>query len=232
MRGCSCWSAAMLTELPCGIADKPDRPDLAAVYTRGLTREIATDANARGPPNGRRRWSGCSNHWLRRGLSAIVPSGTMRSAMHSKEVARFRVGCASRSVRERVTQPAIDQPSSRSSFRSTCPGRCSPSLRRAVRKSKPTCPSCRYAGLSRGRHPDLHVLVPAEVARVLHVDGVVFWVSTNGDATPIYLSPADVLEALPGTWHGTTAQAGWGTWLTARRETMTAGALRSRPSSC
>jgi ubiquinone/menaquinone biosynthesis C-methylase UbiE len=64
-------------------------------------------------------------------------------------------------------------------------------------------------------------LFPAEVERVLDVEGVVLWVSTNGDATPIYLSPADVLDALPGTWHGVSAQAGWGTWLTARRDTRT-----------
>jgi SAM-dependent methyltransferase len=63
------------------------------------------------------------------------------------------------------------------------------------------------------------LLFPAEVARVLTVDGVVLWVSTNGDATPIYLSPGEVLAALPGEWQGISAQAGWGTWLTARRRT-------------
>jgi hypothetical protein len=63
-------------------------------------------------------------------------------------------------------------------------------------------------------------LFPAEVTRVLRDDGVLLWVSTNGDATPIYLSPADVLLALPGTWHGVTAHAGWGTWLTASRRSM------------
>jgi hypothetical protein len=56
-----------------------------------------------------------------------------------------------------------------------------------------------------------------EVARVLTDDGVLLWVSTNGDATPIYLSPAEVLRALPGTWEAITSQAGWGTWVTARR---------------
>ena len=61
-------------------------------------------------------------------------------------------------------------------------------------------------------------LFPHEIARVLTDDGVVLWVSTNGDATPIYLSPTEVVDALPGTWHGITAQAGWGTWLTARRQ--------------
>jgi len=60
-------------------------------------------------------------------------------------------------------------------------------------------------------------LFPAETSRVLADDGVLVWVSTNGEETPIYLPPADVLSALPGTWGGTTSEAGWGTWLTARR---------------
>lgn len=60
-------------------------------------------------------------------------------------------------------------------------------------------------------------LFPVEISRVLADDGVLLWVSTNGEQTPIYLPPADVLSALPGTWHGITSQAGWGTWLTARR---------------
>jgi SAM-dependent methyltransferase len=60
-------------------------------------------------------------------------------------------------------------------------------------------------------------LFPTEIARVLADDGVVVWVSTNGEETPIYLPPAEVLRALPGTWDGSTAEAGWGTWLTARR---------------
>ena len=60
-------------------------------------------------------------------------------------------------------------------------------------------------------------LFPAEVARVLADDGVLLWVSTNGDQTPIYLPPSEVLNALPGPWHGITSQAGWGTWLIARR---------------
>jgi SAM-dependent methyltransferase len=60
-------------------------------------------------------------------------------------------------------------------------------------------------------------LFPAEISRVLADDGVLLWVSTNGDQTPIYLPPTDVLDALPGTWDGITSEAGWGTWLTARR---------------
>lgn len=60
-------------------------------------------------------------------------------------------------------------------------------------------------------------LFPDEVVRVLADDGVLLWVSTNGDETPIYLPPSDVVAALPGEWTAVTSQAGWGTWLTARR---------------
>jgi ubiquinone/menaquinone biosynthesis C-methylase UbiE len=60
-------------------------------------------------------------------------------------------------------------------------------------------------------------LFPVEMTRALADDGVLLWVSTNGDETPIYLPPRDVVSALPGEWHAVTAQAGWGTWLTARR---------------
>lgn len=60
-------------------------------------------------------------------------------------------------------------------------------------------------------------LFPSEIDRVLRPDGVVIWVSSLGDATPIYLPPDEVVEALPGDWHGITSDAGWGRWLVARR---------------
>jgi hypothetical protein len=60
-------------------------------------------------------------------------------------------------------------------------------------------------------------LFSVEVSRVLAAEGVLLWVSTNGEHTPIYLSPTDVVSALPGTWEGVTSAAAWGTWLTARR---------------
>lgn len=61
------------------------------------------------------------------------------------------------------------------------------------------------------------LLFPDEVDRVLRADGVVVWVNTLGDQTPIHLPAADVLEALPGEWTGRTADAGSGFWLVARR---------------
>lgn len=61
------------------------------------------------------------------------------------------------------------------------------------------------------------LLFPDEVDRVLGPDGVVVWVNSLGDQTPIHLPPADVLDALPGDWSGTTARAGSGFWLVARR---------------
>ena len=61
------------------------------------------------------------------------------------------------------------------------------------------------------------LLFPHEIDRVLRPGGVVLWVNTLGDQTPIHLPPADVLFALPGQWSGTTARAGTGFWLSARR---------------
>ncbi len=61
------------------------------------------------------------------------------------------------------------------------------------------------------------LLFPTEIDRVLRAHGVVVWINTLGDQTPIHLPPTDVLAALPGSWTGTTAHAGTGFWLTARR---------------
>ncbi len=61
------------------------------------------------------------------------------------------------------------------------------------------------------------LLFPDEVDRVLRPAGAILWVNTTGDQTPIHLPPADVLAALPGRWAGTTARAGTGFWLVARR---------------
>ena len=62
------------------------------------------------------------------------------------------------------------------------------------------------------------LLFPAEVDRVLRPDGAILWVNTLGDQTPIHLPAADVLQALPGSWHGVTARAGTGFWLSASRD--------------
>ena len=61
------------------------------------------------------------------------------------------------------------------------------------------------------------LLFPSEVDRVLAPDGVVVWVNTRGDQTPIHLPPDDVATALPGEWTGVTARAGAGLWATLRR---------------
>ena len=73
-------------------------------------------------------------------------------------------------------------------------------------------------------------LFPVEAARVLAEDGVLLWVSSKWDQTPIYLPPTEVLHALPGTWDGVTCQVGWGTWLTARRTTPSADKSLSVPA--
>lgn len=62
-------------------------------------------------------------------------------------------------------------------------------------------------------------LFPAEVDRVLGPDGVVVWVNSSGDQTPIYLPPDDVVAALPGAWEAVASEAGVGLWCVARRST-------------
>jgi ubiquinone/menaquinone biosynthesis C-methylase UbiE len=60
-------------------------------------------------------------------------------------------------------------------------------------------------------------LFPHEVDRVLASDGIVVWVNSSGDQTPIHLPVSDVAAALPGRWSGVHSAAGAGTWCTLRR---------------
>ena len=61
-------------------------------------------------------------------------------------------------------------------------------------------------------------LFPDEVARVLVPDGVVIWVNSSGECTPIHLPVDDLVKALPGTWDGVTSKAGEGLWSVLRRK--------------
>lgn len=61
------------------------------------------------------------------------------------------------------------------------------------------------------------LLFPREVDRVLAAGGMVLWVNTLGDQTPIHLPPEDVIAALPGEWVGRTASAGTGFWAALAR---------------
>jgi len=67
-------------------------------------------------------------------------------------------------------------------------------------------------------------LFPAEVDRVLAPDGALVWISSLAEATPIWLPADDVLAALPGEWEAVASEAGWGSWLVARRAGRTAPA--------
>jgi len=60
-------------------------------------------------------------------------------------------------------------------------------------------------------------LFPTEVDRVLTPAGVLVWVNSSGEHTPIHLSPDDLLAALPGAWSGVASQAGQGLWCVLRR---------------
>ena len=60
-------------------------------------------------------------------------------------------------------------------------------------------------------------LFPTEVDRVLSRAGVLVWVNSSGEQTPIHLSPDDLLAALPGAWSAIASQAGQGMWCVLRR---------------
>ncbi len=60
-------------------------------------------------------------------------------------------------------------------------------------------------------------LFPSEVERVLSPDGVLVWVNSNGEHTPIFLSVDDLVAALPGEWTGRSSRAGEGHWCVLRR---------------
>ena len=60
-------------------------------------------------------------------------------------------------------------------------------------------------------------LFPEEVVRVLMRDGVLVWVNSSGESTPIHLSTDDLVARLPGTWNGVTSRAGEGLWSVLRR---------------
>ena len=62
-------------------------------------------------------------------------------------------------------------------------------------------------------------LFPEEVGRVLVPDGVILWLNSSGEQTPIYLSAEDLVKALPGKWTGVTSRAGEGHWCVLRRTT-------------
>jgi hypothetical protein len=61
-------------------------------------------------------------------------------------------------------------------------------------------------------------LFPVEVDRVLGPDGVVVWVNSSGAQTPIHLTPAEVVSALPGPWTGVSSTAGEGLWAVLHRD--------------
>ncbi len=61
------------------------------------------------------------------------------------------------------------------------------------------------------------LLFPQEMARVLAPQGVLVWVNTSGDRTPIHLPADDVVTAMGEGWTGTASEAGTGTWCVTRR---------------
>lgn len=60
-------------------------------------------------------------------------------------------------------------------------------------------------------------LFPEEVRRTLRVGGVLLWVNSSGEQTPIHLSTGEVESALGFRIDGVESRAGAGTWAALRR---------------
>lgn len=60
-------------------------------------------------------------------------------------------------------------------------------------------------------------LFPAEIARVLAPRGVLLWVNSSGEDTPIHLTTGEVLSVLGFSVEGVESRAGAGTWTALRR---------------
>jgi SAM-dependent methyltransferase len=223
----------MLTELPKVIADRPDRPDLGdlALHMRELTRQIAMDPDA----------------WTRERVSQMIGFfDSLASTWPERDrperhdalgdaLARggpfpggvcLEVGAGTGNMTDdlkAVFDDVVSIDLSRAMLSLASP------RSRQIQADASLLP-VRSGSVAAVALVNMF-LFPNEVARVLKADGVVLWVSTNGDATPIYLPPADVLKALPEGWSGISAPAGWGTWLAARRETTKERAVPARSSS-
>lgn len=62
------------------------------------------------------------------------------------------------------------------------------------------------------------LLFPSELDRVLAPGGALLWLSSRGPATPIHLTPEQVVAAMPGRWGGVAAQHGTAIWAVLRRQ--------------
>jgi SAM-dependent methyltransferase len=216
----------MLTELPRVIAEKPERPDLGelAASMQELTRNIATDTEAWTPEKATEMlglFDSLASAWPERDRperhdalgDALTRGGPLRGGpLRGRLCLEVGAGTGNETA---DLQAAFDVVVSIDLSRAML-SLASPRGRQVQADASLLPVGTGSAGVVALINM---FLFPAEVARVLQPDGVVLWVSTNGDATPIYLPPVEVLEALPGTWHGISSRAGWGTWLVARRDT-------------
>jgi SAM-dependent methyltransferase len=209
----------MLTELPRVVAEKPDRPDLGEFtgWMQGVTRAIATEPDGWTPERAAEmaaRFDAAAAGWRdndRPERHDALRDALQRGGPFPPGVC-LEVGAGTGNATPDLLDAfgaVVSLDLSRAMLQLASPTAC---RAQADASALPV-----RAGSVASVALVNMFLFPAEVARVLRPDGVVLWVSTNGDGTPIYLPPDVAFDALPGRWDGVTAHAGWGTWLTARR---------------
>lgn len=210
----------MIEKLPRVIEEAPDRPDPleGAERIRAVTREIAFEPQSWTPERAAKvaeLFDGMASGWSTRrnttsmeplrdalargdvpsGLCVELGSGTGSAASSLSE--RFHRVVAMDLSLEMLRHAPIDGP----------PRVCADSARLPLPDDAATVLVLVNA-----------FLFPREVDRVLTSDGAVVWVSTGADRTPIYLPAEDVAQALPGSWSGRAALAGWGSWCVLTRD--------------
>jgi SAM-dependent methyltransferase len=208
-----------LVELPRVVPERPDRPDMAAVAgpMQELTRAIATEPGA---------WTPDRKAQIASLFDTMASSWTERDRPERHDAIRDALTRGGPFPGGWCVEVGSGTGNATPDFRDAFADVVSLDLSREMLRLAPAggrqVQSDASALPVRSGSAAVIALVnmflfPDEIARVLAADGVLLFVSTNGEQTPIYLPPPEVVAALPGTWEGVTAEAGWGTWCAARR---------------
>jgi SAM-dependent methyltransferase len=214
-------SNVAITRLPRVVPPAPGRPELAGPDhpMRKVTRQVALERSGWDPERARKvgaLFDGLAPEWHARETperAAVLEDALARGEVGGRAARCLELGCGTgfgtRTLAGRFAHlVAVD-------------------LSRGMLAHAP--PECaHYVRADAGQLPvrdgwaDVAVLVnmllfPKELDRALAQDGVLVWVNSLGERTPIHLSADDVATALPGVWRGVASEAGWGTWCALRR---------------
>jgi SAM-dependent methyltransferase len=206
--------------LETAVPPAPDRPEMAGPDhpMRKVTRQVAFE------PDG---WTPERAEKVAQLFDAMAPQWSERTSKERQDVLRDALARGGLGKRGLCLEIGSGTGSSTDELAASYKQVVAVDLSREMLKRAPAEPGLRIqADAARLPLPsgcaDAVVLVnallfPGEMNRVVAPGGILVWVNSLGDRTPIHLCASDVAEALPGSWSGVAAEAGWGTWCTLRR---------------